>query len=586
MNEQLKKIRHSSSHVLAQAVLSLRPEAKLAIGPAIEEGFYYDFDLGENTFTEQDLGKIEKKMNEIIKQKQIFEQSEMDAEQAIEHFKKINQPYKVELIEELVKAGEKKVGINKMFDKNGEKFMDLCAGGHAANTAEIGAVKLLRVAGAYWRGDENNTMLQRIYGTAFSEKSELESYLTMLKEAEARDHRKLGKQLGLFVFSDMVGPGMPLYTPKGALIRQTIIDYSEELQSAIGYKRVHTPNVNKGELFRKSGHYDKFYADMLRVTSNYSQEEYFLKPMNCPQHTQIYASEMRSYKDLPIRYSDFANLYRDEKPGELHGLSRLRCFSQDDGHCFCREDQVEEEFEKVLDVIKKAMNTYNMSYWIRLSLSDPEHPEQYIGDKKVWQHSEKVLENILKKNNISYKIAYGEAAFYGPKMDLVAKDAIGREFQISTIQLDFNMPVRFGLTYIDKDGSEKNPVMIHRAIVGSPERFMSILIEHYAGAFPTWLAPVQVAILPVSEQYNEFAAEIEKQLVEKGIRVEVDKANETVGNKIRKTEKQKVPYMLVVGEKEKESSKLTVRKRGSRDMVEFENNEFVSLVMDEIKNRA
>jgi len=586
MAKDLETIRHSASHVLAQAVLEFFPDAKLGIGPAIDQGFYYDFDFDQKTLSPEDLPKIEAKMREIIKQNQAFEHYEVEAEEAIEYIKTKKQPYKLELAEELKKTGEKKLSFYRMIDAGGEhKFTDLCAGPHVKSAKEIGAVKLLKIAGAYWRGDEKNKMLQRIYGTAFNSEKELDEYLKNLKLAEERDHRKLGKELGLFVFSDLVGPGLPLYTNKGAIIRREIINYSNELQKGIGYQEVHTPNINKAELFKVSGHYEKYKDSMFKVTSNYTDEEYFLKPMNCPHHTQIYASQQRSYKDLPIRIADFANLYRDEKPGELSGLTRLRAFCQDDGHCFCREDQIKEEFLNVLGIIKTALTTYQMDYAIRLSLWDPKHPENYLGEAKVWEKSQQLLEEILVENKINYVKAIGEAAIYGPKMDLISKDSLGREWQISTIQLDFIMPKRFGLTYIDTDGKEKTPVMIHRAIVGSPERFLAILIEHYAAVFPVWLAPVQVQIITVTTNFTEAAKKLAASLEKSGIRTEVDDLNETVGYKIRKSEKAKVPYTLVIGEKEANSPDLSIRVRGQKEMLVLSREKFIEKVVGEIKDR-
>jgi len=573
----IETIRHSLSHLLAAAVQELYPDVKFAIGPAIDIGFYYDFDFGDKKIGDAELKEIEKKMEHLCKQNLKFERMEMPIDEAIAKEKAAGQIYKQELIEDLKAKGETSVS----FYQSG-KFSDLCKGPHIENTNQIpkGAWKLNKLAGAYWRGDEKNKMLTRIYALAFATKEELDNYLKMISEAEKRDHRKLGKEMGLFVFSDLVGPGLPIYTEKGAAVRREIINYSNELQKSIGYREVHTPNITKAELFKVSGHYEKYQEDMLRVVSHYSDEEYFLKPMNCPHHTQIYASQMRSYKDLPIRIADFANLYRDEKPGELSGLTRLRCFCQDDGHCFCREEQIKEEFVAVLNIIKKALATYEMKYNVRLSLWYENKKEKYLGDPATWEKSQKILEDILIENNISYYKAPGEAAIYGPKMDLISKDSLGREWQISTIQLDFIMPQRFGLTFIDSDGKAKTPVMIHRAIVGSPERFMGILIEHYAGNFPAWLAPVQIKILSVGEGHIDFCRSLMKKFQSEDVRVELDEDNETVGNKTRKAVNEKVPYILVVGDKEMQSGKLAVRERGSRDTKEMDIAELIKLISD------
>ncbi|MFA7208891.1 MAG: threonine--tRNA ligase [Parcubacteria group bacterium] len=579
--KNLEMIRHSAAHVLAAAVLEMFPEAKFGTGPAIENGFYYDFDL-PRTLIPEDLEILESKMREIIKANHPFEQAALSASDAKGKFEQLGQTYKLELIADLEKAGE-----NISVYKSGH-FIDLCAGPHLDSTGEIkaDAFKLTKISGAYWKADEKNKQMQRIYGVAFTSKDELKAYLHMIEEAEKRDHRKLGKELGLFIFSDLIGPGLPIYTPKGALIRREIINYSNELQSNIGYQEVHTPNMNKAELFKVSGHYEKYKEDMLRVVSNYSEEEYFLKPMNCPQHTQVYASQMRSYKDLPLRIADFSNLYRDEKPGELSGLTRLRCFCQDDGHCFCREDQIKDEFSSVLQAVKKAMVTYGMDYKIRLSLWDPQHPEKYLGDADVWEKSQALLEDILIENKIEYFKAEGEAAIYGPKMDLISNDSLGRKWQISTIQLDFIMPQRFQLTYIDSDGTEKTPVMIHRAIVGSPERFLGILIEHYAGAFPVWLSPVQAMIIPVSEEkFGAYANEVKEKLLAAGVRAAVDATAEGLGKRIRNAEKQKIPYMLVVGEKEMESQTLAIRPRGTKDQTVMKIEEFVEKITAEIRDK-
>ncbi len=584
----LETMRHSLAHVLAQAVLQVYPSAKLAIGPVIEDGFYYDFDLGGEKFTQADLLKLEKRMHKIIEQNQKFERYERPIDESIEYLRQKAQPYKLELAQDLKVAGETKVSFYHNVDPQGKKrfFNDLCKGPHVASTKELGsAFKLTKIAGAYWRGDELRPMLQRIYGVAFATPSELEAYLERLKQAELRDHRKLGRELDLFVFSELVGPGLPLYTPRGALVRRLIVEYTDELQRGIGYLTVHTPNLNKAELFKVSGHYEKFKDGMFRVVSHYTNEEYFLKPMNCPQHTQLYAAKLRSYKDLPIRFADFANLYRDEKPGELAGLTRLRAFSQDDAHCFCREDQIEAEFVAVLGIIRTALATYGLEYSVRLSLRDVAHTEQYIGTDETWRKSQAILEAILKGQGIAYTRADGEAAFYGPKMDIMANDAIGREWQISTIQLDFGMPMRFGLTYVDADGKAKTPVMIHRAIIGSPERFMAILIEHYAGAFPVWLAPVQVQLIAVSEKFADAARATLDRLLASGVRAEMGDAGQTVGSQIRMAEVAKVPYMVVIGEQEAASGTLAVRRRGSKELEHLKVDALVELVVRQTKER-
>jgi threonyl-tRNA synthetase len=592
-DNQIFKVRHSLSHLLATAVLEKWPNTKLAIGPVIENGFYYDFDFAK-PISENDIKDLEEKMGELVKQNLTFKKKIVTYAQAKKLF--TSAPYKLELIEELHKKKSplsiyetsypKKLAEH--LNKSELAFVDLCSGPHIKNTEEITprSFKLMSLAGAYWRGSEKNKMLTRIYGVAFQSKEKLQEYVQMLAEAEKRDHKKLGKELGLYVFSELVGPGLPLYTFNGAIIRREIVKFSNELQESIGYREVHTPNMNKAELFKVSGHYDKYKDSMFKVVSNYSKEEYFLKPMNCPQHTQIYASEKRSYKDLPVRIADFANLYRDEKPGELSGLTRLRAFSQDDGHSFCREDQIKEEFLSVLNIIKVALKTYGMNYSIRLSLWDPKHREKYLGEPKAWNKSQKILEDILKENKIEYSIGIGEAAIYGPKMDIITKDSLGREWQISTIQLDLIMPKRFGLTYTDKEGKQITPVMIHRAIVGSPERFMGILIEHYAGAFPTWLSPVQTVIIPVSEKHADYSNKIRKQLKEAGIRAEVSEANETLGKRIRGAELQKTPYILIVGDKEIQNNSVNVRSRHKEQLDEIDINEFTKNIVTEIKNRT
>lgn len=585
MEKRLDRIRHSTSHVLAQAVLELFPDAKLAIGPAIEDGFYYDFDLGKKTFSDDDLVKLEKKMKQIIKQKQKFEQSSMDVDEAIKELKRNQQPYKVELAQEFKARGDKKVGFNKMVAVDGkEKFIDLCAGGHVKNTKEIGAIKLLKVAGAYWRGDEKNKMLQRIYGAAFVNQADLDEYLDQLEKAEDRDHRKLGQELDLFTFSDRVGAGLPMFTPRGTVIRNELEKYLTELQEPKGYQRVWIPHLAKKELYQTSGHWDKFGADIFHVSSK-GEEAFVLKPMNCPHHIEIYASRQRSYRELPIRYFELTAMYRDEKPGQLQGLSRVRSITIDDAHCFCRYDQVEAEVNLIYEMIEEFYKIFDMEITPKLSLSDPKQPDKYIGERRVWVEAEKILRSILKSRHKDFEEEVGEAAFYGPKIDFEAKDAIGRKWQLATIQLDFNMPRRFKVDYIDKAGKRVTPVMIHRAIAGSFERFMSILIEHYAGAFPVWLSPVQIQIVPVSEKFNKAAIELAAEFEAKNIRVWVDDLNETVSNKIRKGEKLKTPYMLVVGEKEAKGKKLNVRIRGQKEVEEIDKKKFIDKVVKEIKNR-
>jgi threonyl-tRNA synthetase len=576
-NENLEHLRHSCSHLLAAAVLGLWPNAKPTLGPAIENGFYYDFDFGDTKISEEDFPKIEGKMREIVKNWKAFEKIEVIKEQALKDYK--DNEYKEELINGLT---DQKI----TYYKAGE-FSDLCRGGHIKDPSqELKYFKLLSVAGAYWRGSEKNKMLTRIYGTVFPTQKELDEYLALQEEAKKRDHRKLGKELDLFTFSELVGAGLPLYTPRGALLRRLINEYVESVQAAQGYTQVWTPQIAKADLFKKSGHYDKYKDSMFRVVSNYSEEEFFLKPMNCPQHTQIYASRARSYRDLPIRLTDFAMLYRDEKPGELSGLARVRAFSQDDCHIFCREDQVDTEVDMALSMTKEIMKTFDLTYKYRLSTHDPKHPEKYIGDPKVWEKTEKWAETIMKRNKIEYFDGPGEAAFYAPKMDLIAKDSLGREWQLSTVQIDYFLPERFNLTYIDSDGKEKRPIMIHRAIVGSPERFLMVLIEHFAGNFPTWLTPVQVKVLPITEKHLEYANKVAEELKKSNIRVEVDDRNERLQAKIRDAQLEKVAYMFIVGDREAEAEKVAVRKRDGKDLGAKDLDDFIKALKKEIDEKT
>lgn len=577
--DNIEKIRHSLAHLLAAAVKQLWPKAKNAIGPAIENGFYQDFDMGTIKISDADFQIIEKKMWEILKGWGAFKIKKVSVKQAQKDFK--DNPYKLELIRDFAKKGK------TITENNPGNFLDLCKGDHSENPQkELQHFKLLSVAGAYWKGNEKNKMLTRIYGTAFETQKELKDYLTMQEEAKKRDHRVLGEKLDLFVFSDLVGSGLPLYTFKGTSILESLKKYINELQYGIGYQEVQTPSMNRAELFKVSGHYEKYKDDMFMVKSHYSKEEYFLKPMNCPQHTQIFASKLRSYRDLPIRIADFSQLHRDEKTGELSGLTRLRGFRQDDGHSFCREDQIKEEFKAVLSIIEKAMKVFGMNYKIRFSMWDPTHPEKYLGDAKTWKKSQKLLEEILIENKVEYIKAIGEAAIYGPKMDLISKDSLGREWQISTIQLDFIMPERFDLKYTDSDGKEKSPVMIHRAIIGSPERFLGILIEHYAGNFPLWLSPTQIAVIPISEKHSEYAKEISDRFMMHDLRFKIYEENETLGKKIREAEMQKIPYLLIVGDKEIENQSVSVRQREKGDLGQMKLDKFLEKIKEEIIHKT
>jgi len=577
----LSEKRHTLTHLLAAAVAERYPHAKATIGPAVDNGFYYDFDFsGGEKPGDADLEKLTADMRDLLPSWTEMTGVEVSEADAKDRFK--GNEFKLEIIDEIVKKSEKIT----LYSAGG--FTDLCRGGHSEHPAHdipADSFVLDRIAGAYWRGDEKNPQLTRIYGLAFDTKADLEAYKVQLEEAQKRDHRKISREQGLLVFSDLVGSGMPLFTPKGNVIRSSIINYSRELNAELGFGEVHTPNVNKGELFKISGHYDKYKEDMFSVSSQYVKDEMFLKPMNCPQHTQIYASAPHSYRELPIRYADFAVLYRDERPGELSGLTRLRAFSQDDGHIFCREDQVEEELLKVLDVIKKALKVYDIGYWIRLSLRDPQKKEKYLGSDEDWDQSEAELKKVLDKSGVEYKPVEGEAAFYGPKLDIMAVDAIGREWQISTIQVDRTQPARFELEYIADDGSRKRPVMIHRALIGSPDRFMGILTEHYAGAFPLWMAPVQAAVLPVSEKHADYASEVMTKLKEAGIRAELH-ADDSLGKRIRAVKTAKVPAFIVLGDAEAGAGTITVENNRNGDKATVPLQEFIDATLARIKERA
>ncbi len=573
--KNLYKIRHSLAHLLAIAVLKeVSKEAKIAIGPVVEDGFYYDFEFPEGvSISDKDLKNIQKTIKKLISKKLDFKRKEISEKEARELFS--DQPYKLELIDEIIKNG-KTLSVYQTGD-----FIDLCEGPHVKNTSEINAdaFKITKLAGAYWRGDEKNKMLTRIYGVAFEKKEELDQYLKMQEEAKKRDHRKLGKELDLFTFSDLIGPGLPLFTPKGTLLRDLIMEKINSLQKEFGYQKVTIPHITKKELYETSGHWEKFGDELFKVAGK-QNTEFVLKPMNCPHHTQIFASKKRSYKDLPTRYTEATMVYRDEKAGELLGLSRVRSITQDDGHVFCTIEQTEKEIENIIYVIKEFYKSLDMlkddSFWVSLSLRDSEK-DKWLGDEKNWEKAERILENIAKKERFNYKKIEGEAAFYGPKLDFMFKDALGREWQLATIQLDFVMPERFSLAYTDKDGIQKTPVMIHRAIAGSLERFLSVIIEHFAGAFPVWLSPVQVKILPIAEAHKKYAKEVFDTLKEKGIRAELDTSDESLGKKIRQAKLDKVPFFLVLGDKETEKKTIMVESRDKGKVGEKTTEEFINL---------
>jgi len=559
MDIKQEKLRHSLAHILMQSLENLY-DAVPGVGPAIEDGFYHDFD-SKTKITDKELKKIEKQMKKIISQKLPIEKNILPIDEGIKLLKDKNYTYTAELAEELKAKGEKEISFYKQGD-----FINMCAGPHLDSTGEINpdAFKLTKVAGAYWKNDEKNPMFTRIYGVGFDTKEELEAYENMMIEAEKRDHRKLGKELGLFTFSDLVGPGLPLFTPKGTLIRDLIIEKIHNIQKDFGYQRVDIPHITKSDLYKTSGHWEKFGDELFKVKGQ-GDAEFVMKPMNCPHHTQIYASKPVSYKELPIRYTEATKVYRDEQAGELIGLSRVRSITQDDGHVFCTPEQIEEEVKNIISVIREFYQSLHMfnegDYWVSLSVRDSQTPEKYLGDESLWDKAESILENIAKSEGLNYKRVEGEAAFYGPKLDFMFKDALGRERQLATAQIDFVMPKRFSLEYTDKDGIKKTPVMIHRAIAGSLERFMAVMIEHFAGAFPFWLSPVQIKILPITDNHKEYAKEIFENLKKQNYRVELDNENESLGKKIRNAKMEKIPYLLVIGDKEVESKMITIESR-------------------------
>jgi len=568
--DAITRARHSLAHLLAMAIKEKDPGARLGIGPVIENGFYYDFEFSKGySPSPDDLKSFEKRMRELARENLSFTQKSISPDKARELFK--DNPYKLELIEELVTNGE------ALTTYTSGDFTDLCAGPHVQNTSEIAidTFELSHTAGAYWRGNEKNQMLTRIYGVAFAIPAELKEYKKMKEAAAKRDHRKLGKELGLFAFSDLVGSGLPLFTPKGTLMRDLIVEKIQNLQKDFGYERVTIPHITKKELYETSGHWAKFKDDLFHVKGR-GESAFVMKPMNCPHHTQIYASAQRSYKELPIRYMETTMVYRDEQQGELLGLSRVRSITQDDAHVFCRIDQVEEEVTNIIKVIKSFYTDLGMfeegRYWVSLSVRDPEHKEKYLGDDAHWDTAEQVLEVAAQKETLDYQRVEGEAAFYGPKLDFMFKDSLGREWQLGTVQVDFVMPERFGLVYIAEDGSKQMPVMIHRAVAGSLERFLSIIIEHFGGAFPTWLSPIQVVILPVGATHKKYAEDVLKTLKGAGARAQLDERDESLGKRIRDTKMSKVPYLIVVGDKEVESNTITVEGReGSQGAIDIKD---------------
>lgn len=563
-------LRHTASHILAQAVKRLWPEAKLAIGPAIDKGFYYDIDM-EHTLTPEDLGKIEKEMSRIVKENLPITKSVMPRQEAIEFFKSKNEDYKVELIQDLPEDA-----IISCYSQG--DFIDLCAGPHVASTGKVKAFKLQSIAGAYWRGDENNKMLQRIYGTAFEKKEELDAYLHLLEEAAKRDHRKLGKELGLFVIKEE-GPGFPFFLPKGMALRNELENFWREVHHDFDYEEIRTPIILSKHLWETSGHWDHYRENM--YTTIIDDEEYAIKPMNCPGGILVYQNEMHSYRDFPLRYAELGLVHRHELSGALHGLFRVRAFTQDDAHVFMLPDQMQTELMKVIELFDRIYSQFGLKYHVELSTK----PDNAMGDDAIWEAATEALRNAIEAKGIPYVINPGDGAFYGPKLDYHIEDSLGRTWQCGTIQLDMNLPERFQIEYIGEDGQKHRPIMIHRACFGSMERFIGILTEHYAGAFPTWMAPVQVKILPISEKHVEYAKELAKQMHRDYVRVEVDDRSEKIGYKIRQAQMAKVPYMLVVGDKEVEEGTVNVRKHGGDELGSVPFEEFFNSIKIEIKER-
>jgi threonyl-tRNA synthetase len=572
---------HSSAHLMAEAIETLYPGTKFGIGPAIENGFYYDVDPGDGVvITDGDLPKIEKKMKELASQKEVYTRKEVGKEEAMQFFTAKGDEYKTELISELEDGS-----ISFYHQGN---FTDLCRGPHLGDTSPIKAIKLLSVAGAYWRGDETRKQLTRIYGISFPKAKMLEEYLVLLEEAKKRDHRKLGKELELFAFSPRVGPGLPLWLPKGAQLRERLENFLKKVQRETGYDPVITPHIGQKELWETSGHYAKYGKDSFQpINTPQEGEEFLLKPMNCPAHCEIYKSKPRSYKDLPVRLAEFGTVYRYEQSGELHGLTRVRGFTQDDAHIFCRPDQLKEEFLKVIDIILYIFKTLDFNDFVtQVSLRDPEDKEKYIGTDENWEKSEQaIIEAVEAKGMENVVVEYGEAAFYGPKLDFMVKDALGRKWQLGTIQVDYNLPERFELEYIGADNQKHQPVMIHRAPFGSMERFVAVLIEHTAGKFPLWLTPDQAVILPISEKYHDYAEKVSDFLKNYDIRTLIDERSEKIGKKIRDNELKRIPYLLIIGENEQDNGTVSVRRQGEGDKGVMKLEEFARFMQSEVENQ-
>ena len=570
---------HSSAHLMAEALEAIYPGIKFGIGPAIENGFYYDVELPDNiVISEKDFSKIEKKILELAKQKSKYIRKEVSKKEALEFFTKKRDNYKIELINDL------EDGTITFYSQG--NFTDLCRGPHLPDTGYIKAVKLLNIAGAYWRGDEKNKQLTRIYGITFPKQKMLNEYLVLLEEAKKRDHRKLGKDLELFMFSNKVGQGLPIWLPKGALLREILENFLKKIQKKYGYQQVITPHIGQKELYITSGHYAKYGESSFKpIKTPNENEEFLLKPMNCPHHCEIYKHKPRSYKDLPLRIAEFGTVYRYEQSGELHGLTRVRGFTQDDAHIFCRPDQLKEEFEKVIDIILYIFKVLGFKeYMAQISLRDPNNKEKYIGSDENWQKAEQAIQEACEEKGLKAKIELGEAAFYGPKLDFIVKDALGRKWQLGTIQVDYNLPERFELEYVGSDGNKHKPIMIHRAPFGSMERFVALLLETSKGELPLWLVPEQVIVLPISDKFSDYAQKVLKTLTNNDIRTTIDLRNEKIGKKIREAELKKIPYLLIVGEKEKTSETISVRRHKKGDIGTMTTKEFIDKLKMEIKN--